>query len=141
MPDLILPLLQALLKPTMVHSLPGRVRIHIPALRSAKRRAEEIQALVEQIVAAFPGVNEVSLSFATGNVLVTYDVSKVSQDQLLAAMSGIVKTMLIYRRRLLEANASTRTRVVEYLTKAMTNSNQTHILEGQEIELPDDIWT
>ena len=63
--------------PRVVHSLPGRVRVHFPHWREPGR--QQIQEQLHRL----PGVLKVKASAATRNVLFLYDQQQVSEQGLL----------------------------------------------------------
>jgi len=67
-----------------VHVLPGRVRIHVPALVGAPRTT--VQAAARRL-AHVPGVLHATACGLTGNVLVHFDPGVVAVDDLLGALA------------------------------------------------------
>jgi cation-transporting ATPase I len=64
--------------PHVVHSLPGRVRFHLPG------GVADLQTLRDRL-GHLPGVREVRASDLTGNVLVTFDPATTSEQAILDA--------------------------------------------------------
>jgi hypothetical protein len=67
--------------PRVVHSLPGRLRIHAPEWARAEAEA---QARLR----ALDGVDAVRASAATGNVLVHFDAQRLDADRVLDALGA-----------------------------------------------------
>lgn len=65
---------------TIVHSLPGRVRIRHPLIRKS-----DVSRLQEAL-ATIPGVRTVSVSTMTGSVLILFDSSNSAPQELLASL-------------------------------------------------------
>ena len=66
--------------PRVVHSLPGRIRIHVPGWAG-----QEVDAL-EQRVSEVPGVTRVRASAHTGNVLVEFDPTAAEREAIVSAV-------------------------------------------------------
>jgi len=66
----------------VVHSLPGRLRVHLPDWSGTEPVA------LEQLVAALPGVSEVRVSALTRNVLVRFDEDAADEGQIMRALRG-----------------------------------------------------
>ena len=71
---------------TIVHALPGRVRLRHPLVRQSPDLAHRI----ESSLALIPGVQTVSASAATGSVVVVFKHTTNGPSQLLAALEQIV---------------------------------------------------
>ena len=66
----------------MVHSLPGRLRVHAPEWVRAS------PGEVEERLRALPGVGRVRASAATGNVLVCFDAGRLHAERVLVALAN-----------------------------------------------------
>jgi cation transport ATPase len=71
-------------EPQIIHALPGRIRVHLPAWTGHGRYQVEHQ--VRQV----PGVCRVEANRMTRNVLIGFDPGKVNQRNLLAALHKAV---------------------------------------------------
>lgn len=65
--------------PRVIHSLPGRARVHLPALRNAA------PGVVEVGLRNHPGVQQVRTNPLTGNVLIHFDPAVTDLEHLLGA--------------------------------------------------------
>ncbi len=65
-----------------VHSLAGRLRIRVPKIKRALREALEVELRLQQV----PGVEEVSASATTGNVLIQYDPHRITEEEILTVL-------------------------------------------------------
>src|ERR687886_401510 len=68
--------------PSVVHAVPGRLRVHAP------HWAQAPPARLDQWLRSLPGVERVSASATTGNVLVRFDPSRLADDRILAALGA-----------------------------------------------------
>ncbi len=72
--------------PQLVHAMPGRARVHIPAWSEPGRRA--VEARLRQV----PGVRSAQGSPLTGNVLVRYDPAATDEEAILDAARTLAAT-------------------------------------------------
>jgi cation-transporting P-type ATPase C len=84
-----------LLRPTIIHRLPGRVRIRVEAIRWVP----DLQRRIVAEVGGLPGVEDVRLSLVTANVLVHYDLSSTSEHAVLEAVQALFDRLGTYVRR------------------------------------------
>jgi cation-transporting ATPase I len=69
--------------PRVVHSLPGRARVHVPSWGALDRSG------IERALRDVEGVTNVSASFRTGNVLVEFDRSITNEGEIVAELGRI----------------------------------------------------
>lgn len=65
-----------------LHSVPGRLRVRIPAVKGNPERAEAIQKMLQ----AIEGVSSVSAQLLTGSIVVTYDPARLGSKRILDAL-------------------------------------------------------
>ena len=72
-------------EPSLVHSVPGRVRVHLPELSSQNRRDLE-NALRHQ-----PGIQSVQANPDTGNVLIRFSTALTDSRTVLGTVGAVVR--------------------------------------------------
>jgi hypothetical protein len=80
--------------PRVVHNLPGRVRIHFPALERLSSRWHRYSAPVADLVKIKQGIQNTNIQPTTGSVLITYDADMLGQKDIfnwLDSIATIVK--------------------------------------------------
>jgi len=80
--------------PRVVHNLPGRVRIHFPALERLSSRWHRYSAPVAELVKIKQGIQNTNIQPTTGSVLITYDADRLGQKDVfnwLESIATIVK--------------------------------------------------
>jgi len=80
--------------PRVVHRLPGRMRIHFPALERLSSRWQRYSAPVADLVKIKQGIQNTNIQPATGNVLITYDTDTLGEKDILNWLESIVKIFL-----------------------------------------------
>jgi Heavy metal associated domain 2 len=76
----------------VVHALPGRVRVHVAALRRADPRTAEAR------LAAAAGVRRVRANANTGNILIEFDPGRVDEAGVVALAGAAVSRAVAPRR-------------------------------------------
>ncbi len=77
--------------PRVVHRLPGRMRIHFPALERLSSRWHHYSAPIAELVKIKQGIQNTNIQPATGNVLITYDTDTLGEKDILNWLESIVK--------------------------------------------------
>lgn len=73
----------------IVHSLPGRLRVRVAALRGQQASAREVVALLT----ATPGVNSASANALTGTMLIHFDDGPEIRAALVEALEGAAASL------------------------------------------------
>lgn len=107
-------LFKVLLRFKVVHSIPGRIRIHIPMSRKIpaewKQSLENLDQLKE-----LKGIREVSFSVVTGNALIYYDPTMTSEKEIIDALRQIAKVLNNHRLELSQRANQDQNQALEYL--------------------------
>ncbi|SFH93367.1 hypothetical protein SAMN05192551_104219 [Tindallia magadiensis] len=92
-------LFNILLRFRIVHSIPGRLRIHIP--QSSKIPAEWKPSEAElDFFRQIHGIHDVSFSYITGNALIQYDPSIITEEDILSTFKSISKLLMKHRQEI-----------------------------------------
>lgn len=83
--------------PKVVHRLPGRLRIHVNALKHVPGDFHGLDALVPRLCGRLRGVREASLNFETGNVLIHFDPEMVDEETIVRFLERLV--LFIWKHR------------------------------------------
>ena len=78
----------------VVHSLPGRVRLNVPALERLSSRWHRYSVPVAEMVMIKEGIQSTNIQPATGNVLITYDADTLCEQDIYKWLESIVKIFL-----------------------------------------------
>lgn len=65
-----------------LHALEGRLRINVPGVKGSPRTASDVEGLL----ASLQGVDAAEANPRTGNVLVLYDPSRLTQGELIESL-------------------------------------------------------
>ncbi len=78
----------------VVHNLPGRVRIHFPALERLSSHWHRYSAPVAELVKIKQGIHNTNIQPATGSVLITYDADTLGQKDVFNWLESIATIFL-----------------------------------------------
>ncbi len=110
------PWMEFLLKYQVVHSLPGRLRLHVPIIKKIPPEWQVEDNVFFEFFQLIPGVKNVSFSYMTANVLMVYDESVINESQILLWIRRISEVILKYSGQL---KVSTPERLVKVLKDLM----------------------
>lgn len=68
-----------------VHALEGRLRIKIPKVKGADRKAQEVERHLRQSA----GIDYVSANPTTGNVLILYNSRLIDQEDIISSLKEV----------------------------------------------------
>ena len=82
------------IRPRVVHSLPGRLRVHFSAMERLSSRWHRYSEPVAELVEIKQGIENTNIQPETGNVLITYDADTLGDKDILDWLESIVKISL-----------------------------------------------
>lgn len=77
-------LLKRELQARVVHRLPGRLRLHLPALKRLHSTQGDMTAILEEYVSLPEGIESVSVNSHSASLLISYDSEVLSEEDVLA---------------------------------------------------------
>ena len=83
---------ERLLEPTIIHRLPGRIRLGVEAIKWVP----ELEAKILKEVTAIPGVKETRLSLVTTNILVHYDPETIPEQDIIDGVAEVFDSLRAY---------------------------------------------
>jgi hypothetical protein len=125
----------------VVHRLPGRLRLHVEALRSVPEASRHLADEVARLLALPEGVESVDVSFVTGNLLVRYDVSHITEQEILDYYRGVLALALKHWDKLSELPGDRCSLIVDRIEGVLQGALRQRVALDEEIELPDGIWS
>jgi hypothetical protein len=108
--------LALLLRPRVQHSLPGRLRVHMPLLQRLPQDKPELVAIIADILALPDGITTAEPAPETGNVLVHYDEALIREEDVLAYLRSVTHLAVSNQKRLLQASEADLERIHLKLT-------------------------
>lgn len=85
----------------VVHSIPGRVRLFVPGLGKVPEDMRKYQVYTTSLMKMLPGIKEISYSYITSKVLITYD-PQISSEKEIIEWINLVWKKVVENRELYE---------------------------------------
>jgi len=125
------------MRPTVIHRMPGRLRLHIPAL---SRLAIGPPGVWRDLLASVPDIVVAEVNPPTGNVLIRYDPARQSEAEVLAFLRAVHGVLLEHWQRLAATPAPELPRVVKRLIRTLRKSTRHRLVLEEPVRIPDDVW-
>ncbi len=77
----------------VMHSIPGRLRLHIPYIKKIPENWHLEESYFE-LAKKVKGISKLELSFVTGNVLILYDVKLTNEQDIIKNLKELGKLAL-----------------------------------------------
>ena len=78
----------------ITHRLPGRIRIHIPALEKLPAEWQKYLEPSADLISMLKGINTVQIQPVSGSLLITYDPGLIDETGIIQWLKSLVKTFL-----------------------------------------------
>ena len=146
MSDLLAGIAGAFLKPRIVHSLPGRLRLHLPGVKKISENLTDthltqLKDISSQLLDNISGIESVTPSPDTGNVLIVYDSSRIAESQIVHFISAVYRFIIRNRSRIASIPREKSSEVIEAVKNHIIEHTLEEVLNGKEFDIPDAIWT
>ena len=128
-----------LLRPRVLHALPGRLRIHLPLLKRLPIENGGAVQFVARVLSVPTGITEVAPCLVTGNVLVNYDAERLTADDVLRYLRSATQLCLSNRDRLEGLTAGRLQEVEERLCKWLSGQLSYRLELDGNARIPEDV--
>lgn len=78
----------------VVHSIPGRLRLHVPGLDKVPKEMEKYDYYVTSLIKFDKGIETVSYSYVTGKILLTYNKNLTDESKILNWLNFVWKKVV-----------------------------------------------
>lgn len=133
-------IVQWFLRPRVVHRLPGRLRLYIPALRQVNHVQREWAFVLRDVLGSPAEIETVEVNLATGSVLIRYHADQLTEGELLAFLEAVNRLVLQNWDRLAATPASDMSRVLPRLIRAIRAGTRRRLVLDGKSEIPKDVW-
>ena len=89
-----------LVRPQIVHRLPGRLRLRIPAIRQIDPAQRQWAFVWRDLLGGVAEIESVDVNLTTGSVLIRYDPDQLTEAELLAFLRAVNRLVLQHWNRL-----------------------------------------
>lgn len=78
----------------VVHSIPGRLRLYIPGMEKIPNEMRKYDYYTTNLIKLHNGIEDISYSYITGKILLTYDVKKTNEKKIVDWLNFIWKKIV-----------------------------------------------
>lgn len=78
----------------IVHSIPGRLRLQIPGLDKVPQEFQKYDCYTTNIIKMENGIKDVSYSYLTGKMLITYDENTTNEKKIIDWLNFVWKKIV-----------------------------------------------
>jgi hypothetical protein len=128
------------LRPRVAHSLPGRLRLHIPALKRIPDGWTQAQSLLTRLFRIPDGVESVELELRTGSALVGYNSSVTSEADVLAYLGGVMSLIRKHWDDFAEVPQDKVDLLADRLEQWLGHVAGQHAFLHHKQKIPNDVW-
>ena len=132
-------LLKFALRPRVVHRLPGRLRIHLPALERIPPDLNGFEALIGSLIEVPDGIKSVEPHLVTGNILIHYDPETIGEAEVFAYLKTLLRILRRHQDRLMKIPPERLPEVVEKLRGFLRESIRRRQQLDPDVEFPEDV--
>ncbi len=126
--------------PRVIHRLPGRLRVHVPAMTKIPKEKRHLAESFKRFFLLAPGIQSVEISFTTNNLLFLYDQEQISEKEVLDWIRQLGKIVYQIWNRLSNVSEEELPQVTERIEKILKHSMKSRMVFDKEVTIPDDVW-
>lgn len=128
-----------LLRPQVLHRIPGRIRIQLPLIANTSKFPElDIGDLCHNFCSS-EGIESVNYNPSRRTLLIIYDTTILNEEEILATIKRFGTLITKSIPNFLAASEKTKTILPQRIMDFFIN-NPIDIRSTMALELPDDIW-
>lgn len=139
--SLIGPLGALLLRPRVVHRLPGRLRLRIPALKRLAPGPNPAGFSWRDLRIGPNRIQEIAVNLTTGSVLIHYSEDEMTEAELLRFLQAVNRLALRHWSQFRAVPKEHRAEVLRRLVQAVGRATRPHLAFNGAIEIPDHVWS
>lgn len=129
-----------LLRPMVVHRLPGRLRLRIPALKRLRREQRDSAMLWRDLLLDPPEIESVDINITTGSMLICYDADAIREVEVLTFLKSVNRFVLRHWERLAATPPGELANVLQRLQRAAKQALRQRPVLADDLVVPDDVW-
>lgn len=86
----------------VVHSIPGRLRVSVPALKNTPQSFQIDPQKITSLIKEVKGIKEADYNYISGNALISYDMDIINEKEILDLAKKILQILLNNKNQLEE---------------------------------------
>ena len=136
----VLPMRSWLLRPRILHRLPGRLRLCLPALKQIDHVQQEWAFVLRDLLGNPAEIQTVEVNLTTGSVLIRYHADRLTEAELLAFLKAVNRLVLRHWDRLAAVPPAELSRVLWRLVPVISAATGRGLALNERIEIPENVW-
>jgi hypothetical protein len=128
-----------LLRPQIVHRLPGRLRLRVPALRQIDHTQQEWAFVWRDLLDGTEEIESVEVNPTTGSVLIRYDPDRLTEAELLAFLQAVNRLVLQHVDRLAALPPTALPEALRRLVRSVRAGMRHRLVLDDKLEIPPDV--
>ena len=137
---LLVQLQSMFLRPRVVHRLPGRVRLHLPALKQVDHVQQEWAFVWRDLLGSVDEIETVEVNPTTGSILIQYHADQLTESELLAYLQAVNRLALRHWDRLAAIPPAKLPHVLRRLVRAVRAGTRHRLALDDKLEISEDVW-
>ncbi|MGD1036030.1 MAG: HMA2 domain-containing protein [Roseiarcus sp.] len=129
-----------LLCPRIVHRLPGRLRLRVPALKQIGHAQREWAFVWRDLLGGTAEIESVEVNLTTGSVLIRYHPDQLTETELLAFLRAVNRLALQHWDRLAATPPAELPEVLQRLVCAIRAGIRHRLALDDKLEISTDVW-
>ena len=128
------------MRPRVVHRIPGRLRLHIPALKKVESDFQEVSDTLISDFHLPAGIKLARINYISGNIVINYNPDITNERHVLVWILDVKKifetTFLQFEKMDEERIQNSVFKLKEFLKSVSNNGT----IIDQTFKIPDEIW-
>jgi len=128
------------MRPRVIHRIPGRLRLHIPALKKVEAEFQEVSNLLISDFHLPAGIKLARINYISGNIVINYDPDITDERHVLVWILDVKK---IFETTFLQFDKMDEQRIqnsVNKLKEFLKSVSNNGTIIDQTFKIPDEIW-
>lgn len=128
-----------LLRLQIVHRLPGRLRLRVPAIRQIDQAQQEWAFVWRDLLGGTGEIESVEVNPTTGSVLIRYDPDRLTEAELLAFLQAVNRLVLQHVDRLAALPPAELPEALRRLVRTIRAGMRHRLVLGDKLEISPDV--
>jgi len=128
-----------LLRPQIVHRLPGRLRLRIPALKQIDHAQREWAFVWRDLLGGTAEIESVEVNLTTGSVLIRYYPDQLTEAELLAFLRVVNRLVLQHWNQLAAIPPAELLEALQRLVRSIRAGIRHRLVLDDKLEISTDV--
>ena len=133
-------LISRLIKPKIVHRLPGRLRRHIPALQHIPKQSKELAAEIIEKIKFAEGISSTELNLVSGTILIHYKDSITNESKVLNWVEKLIALIVETEKKISGAPKDQQREMLNVLETHVKNADNNSVDIERKDKLFELLW-